>query len=48
MDFTLPALNNDIISVSVQKQHNHQSRYNAEAEGGEDGKRKGGWRILPS
>lgn len=40
MDFTLPVLNNDIISFSVEKQHNHQSHYKAEAEGG-DAKRKG-------
>jgi hypothetical protein len=47
-DFTLPVLNNDIISFSVEKQqHNHQSHYKAEAEGG-DGKRKGARRTQSS
>ena len=42
MDFTLPVLNNDIISFSVEKQHNHQSHYKAEAEGGKAREKEGG------
>ena len=45
VDFTLLVLNNNIISFSVQKQHNHQSHYKADAEVGE-GKRKGAWRAV--